>query len=187
MGAIAGVTTSKLNGVLTQQFDSTPEPFNYIPGPGTQFTITTPMSVLGNGSGQLNLSAGDHIKSRNIIGIINPNPIPKYLVWSIHTYLLSEVPQGHDIDEIYGEITTGGVSLGRIYFKVDQWVCSYGMKLVDVTNGLNLELHFYSGTLPWIPGFNAMFLITDYQIVAFDELYSANSYVNSREFMKKQE
>ncbi|MBS1628490.1 MAG: hypothetical protein JST27_00380 [Bacteroidetes bacterium] len=181
-GPLRCCTVLVLNQIVSQQFDFFIEPFGYLPGPGTQNTTINTMRVLGKASGMLTLSAGDHIKSRNIIGVVNPSPNPKYLVWSIHTYLLSEVPAGHDVDEIYGEITTGSVSLGRIYFKYNQWVCSYGMKLVDVTNGLNIELHFYSGTLPWIPGYDATILITDYQIVAFEELHSANSYVNSRAF-----
>lgn len=178
------VTKSNESVVLTQQFDSAPEQFDLISGSGALFSHPFPnLSVLGSGSGVLTVSASDHIRSHNVVGIVNPNPNPKYFVWSIHTYLMSVVPPGHLVDELWGEITSGGTSLGRVYFKYDQWVCSYGMKLVDITNGLNIELHFFSGdpTIS-IPGYNATFAITDYQIITFDDLYSANSYINSREF-----
>lgn len=187
-GPLRCITTSKRNSVLTHQFDSVSEAFNLNPpGPGTTNTVVWPMHVLGTGSGKLTVNAGDHIVSHTAVGIIPSAPKPKYLVWSIHTYLLSPVPNGHQLDELFGEIKDGGINLGCVYFKYDQWACSYGMKLVDVTHGLNLELHFYSGssTFGW-PGYNADFLITDYQIVQFDDLYSANSYVNSREFSDMQ-
>lgn len=90
--------------------------------------------------------------------------------------MLSDVPG----EKIFGHIRSDdwSVKLGNVYFKYDQWVCSYGMKLIDrTTTPLRMRLVFESFT-------DAIFLITDYQIVMFDDLHSANSFVNSLEFAK---
>ena len=86
------------------------------------------------------------------------------------------MPEGHHVDGVFGDIKTEwDTRLGLIYFKYNQWVCSYGMKLVDISDQLQIRLEFETS-------FSATFCITDYQILAFDDLHSANSYVNSRAF-----
>lgn len=163
--------------VVLNHFDTVSEPFTIVSGgSGTTFSNVLPVRVLGSGSGGLFIYGGSRIRSDNVIGVIQPTPSKKYIVWSIHTFLqVIEGSTGDDEDAIFGEILSGGVALGRVYFKAGQWACSYGMKLVDTTSRLDFRLEFAS-SMP------AYFYITDYQIITFDYLHHANSYVNSREF-----
>lgn len=176
-GPLRSVISTRSHFLVSEQFDTSSEPFSYLSGgTGIQNTSINPNQVLGKASGRLSINAGGHMISDNVIGNIGPDPIPKYIVWSIHTFLQDPLPQtGSDLEQIYGEIKTDGVNLGHVYFKYDQWACSYGMKLIDVSSKLDFRLHFNSS-------FAAIFCITDYQILAFDDLSSANAYVNSREF-----
>jgi len=174
-GPLRLIETSKSYIVVTEQFDSVRKPFDILSGGGIMNTIVTQMHVLGIGSGRLHLSANQIVRSQDVIGIIE-NRSPRYCVWSIHTYLQTNIPEEKIIGYIISE--DENVQLGNVYFKYDQWVCSYGMKLIDKTEApLKMRLDFHA--------FNeATFCITDYQIVMFDDLHSANSFVNSREFAK---
>lgn len=87
---------------------------------------------------------------------------------------------GQAEDELLGDIFSGNPSagatgLGCVYLKSGQWVYSYGMKWPDTCYELLMRLEFQSS-------FAAQFCITDYQTVVFGASYSANAYVNSREF-----
>ena len=183
-GPLRVVTATILNYyLLSYQFDTVIEPFEAItypiippnppiPQPDVNTIVSLQMRVLGNGSGWIIMNKKLRITSKNIIAIIDK---PKYCVWSIHAYLQSDIPE----DSVYGLIATGdeSIALGRVYFKKNQWACSYGMKfLPDVTTPLEMRLMFITGD------FAANFFITDYQIVCFDDLASANSFVNSKEF-----
>lgn len=175
-GPLRCLTSTKVHEIpMSTHFDMNAEPFEYqAGGSGNVFTTVEPMRVLGNGSGRLSIVAGDNIKSVNT-ATIGSYASSTYVVWSIHSYLHSHVPEGHHIEELTGEIKTKDISLGRVYFKYDQWACSYGMKLVDTPSPLEIYLEFKTA-------YPAAFFITDYQIITFDSLHGANSYVNSREF-----
>lgn len=97
----------------------------------------------------------------------------KYTVWSIHVLTEDTVEDG----EFYGEIISPDRSLflGRVYFKQNQWACSYGMRWVADDQTIILAFHTLTNA--------KRFYVTDYQIVQFDDLASANSFVNSREFV----
>lgn len=176
-GPLRSLTTTKQSVAVSTHFDTQPEPFTYLSGgSGTDFTWLSPMHVLGKGSGGFYMSPASSIRSDNIIGIIGPAAQTKYLVWSIHTYLDGYPPLEHHVDELFGTIhDIWSNNLGRVYFKPNQWVCSYGMILVDISSQLQIRLDFESA-------YAAHIFITDYQIVVFDDLFSANSYVNSRAF-----
>lgn len=177
-GPLRCMTSTRNQFLVSEQFDTIPQQFTFLAGgTGTIYTNITSDRVLGTGSGHLNIAAGVDIQCDNVIGTIGPDPIPKYIVWSIHTYLDPKTPPppGVVIDELYGEIKSGRTNLGHVYFKYGQWACSYGMKLVDISSQLNFQLHIKSS-------FFALVSITDYQILAFDDLASANAFVNSREF-----
>lgn len=144
-------------------------------GTGITNAYVSPMHVLGKGSWKLDISGGTRIRSDDIVGTIRRDA--KYIVWSIHTFLETPVPEGYVEDELFGDIKRNydELRLGFIYFKYQQWVCSYGMKMVDITHDSEIVLDFGSA-------FDARFYITDYQIIEFDTLHDANAFVNSREF-----
>jgi hypothetical protein len=169
-GPLRAVTATKDVIVLSTHFDVYPEVWDDY---GTIISTTSSWlsyhRVLGTGSNMIYIDPDKRIWSKNAIGDVKGN---KYTVWSIHTYTESYVEEG-----FYGEIMSEdeAVVLGRVYFKQNQWVCSYGMRWVS--DDLIIRLVFR------VPSHPGMFLnITDYQIVQFDDLASANSFVNSREF-----
>ena len=87
----------------------------------------------------------------------------------------SDVPT----EELFGQIVFSDdyTRLGGVYFRYNQWVCTYGMKyILNHNNYIEMRLAFETLNT------SATFCITDYQIVMFDDLASANSFVNSREF-----
>jgi len=161
------------NIIVSNHFDVYKEPFVNLSGGAGTWSYPSSMHVLGNGSGRLSIAPG-RFRCDTVFGSIHPG---KYIVWSIHTFLETPAPDGHVVDELFGDIKRNydDMRLGFIYFKYGQWVCSYGMKLVDIENDSEMRVDFEST-------FNATFYITDYQIVEFDNLYDANSYVNSRAF-----
>lgn len=173
-GPLRNVKSTILNPyLLSYQFDTVTEPFV---DPVTNLfivnTILTPqMHVLGNGSGWLIMEKNWKIRSKRIIATINE---PSYCVWSIHTYLQSDIPE----DKIKGQIVSeNGFILGWVYFKKNQWACSYGMKFLEFTGEpLKIRLDFTT------TDYEANFFITDYQILTFENLASANSFVNSKIF-----
>ncbi len=186
-GPLRSVVSTRRNIVASNHFDDAahPESFTYLPfPPGTDTTVATisSMRVLGKGSGKLQMRP-DRIRGDNNAGVLRAGA-PRYVVWSMHTFLETPVPDGYTEDQVYGELTSTnrdlqyGINLGRFYFKHNQWACSYGMKLVSPGNdNLTLWLDFQSE-------FDGMttFYITDYQIVEFASLHDANAFVNSREF-----
>lgn len=176
-GPLRVVTTTKENIEVSEQFDTSGETWD-IYGTTTFWSnsYVHPSRVLGNGSNRLYMGPNNHIWSKNIIG----NLTPGYYVWSIHAYLeeASIAPEG----EFYGEIVDpgGNFRLGYVYFTKGQWACSYGMKYID--RNIQMRLAFKTINAPMVH-----FCITDYQIIRFDDLASANAFVNSREFAIRQE
>lgn len=167
------IATRPQNIVVSNHFDTYKEPFINLSGGSGTWSYPSLMHVLANGSGKLSITPG-RFRCDTVFGNIHPG---KYIVWSIHTFLESPVPEEHFEDELFGDIKRNydDMRLGFIYFKYGQWVCSYGMKLVDIDHDSEMRLDFEST-------FNATFYTTDYQIVEFDSLHDANAYVNSREF-----
>jgi hypothetical protein len=173
-GPLRAVTATKGNILVTDHFHNATVWDDYNTNTYAFTSLPFPPCVLGNASNRLYLGLNTEVWSKHIIATI---PSPGYCVWSIHTHLESEV----EAEQFYGEIVTnlaeGQKLLGHVYFKQNQWVCSYGMKYIKSGSfPLNMRLAFKT--------FNAevLFLITDYQVVMFDDLASANSFVNSREF-----
>lgn len=155
--------------------------FEYIPTP--PFTTTIPYTtsgvsyprVLGSGSCVLSMGANKGIWNDHTTAYLRGG---KYTVWSIHTYTEDSVEGG----ELYGEIISQDRSnfLGHVYFRQNQWACSYGMKFVADDQTIILAFHTLTNA--------KTFYVTDYQIVQFDDLASANAFVNSREYVSyKQE
>lgn len=179
MGPLRAICTSKQYIVVTEQFDTVSEPFHQWDNPSVYITSTFVnfMKVLGKGLGRIALNAGLGVRSKNVIGEIDNHAGARYCVWSIHTYLQDQIPE----NQLNGWIISEDFStrLGTVNFRYDQWTCSYGMKLVDKTDTpLRMRLEFRTYDYP------VTFCITDYQIVMFDDLASANAFVNSREFAK---
>ncbi|HYD22999.1 MAG TPA: hypothetical protein VEB40_16060, partial [Flavipsychrobacter sp.] len=186
-GPLRAVTSAnKQNVVLSTHFDYFNDLWvDYNPGIpdhtnfqyyNTSFesSLSTTMEVLGNGSNKIYLDAGRHIVSANIHGVIKGG---KYTVWSIHLYTEDFVP-----DEVHGDIFDEYEAtnrLGFVYFKKDQWACFYGMKYIPNDFHVRLGFNNYSNT-------PVSFYVTDFQIIQFDDLASANSFVNSREFAYKE-
>lgn len=177
-GPLRVVSPSSPFATISNHFDTVSEPFDDYQFPyayALNSVVISNMRVLGSGASTIHLNKFKWIKSRNVVGVINNNK-PRYCVWSIHTFLTTaNVPEG----QLYGHIISedGGKQLGNIHFKYGQWACSYGMKLIDRTSEpLRMLLCFrtFDTTVD--------FYITDYQIIMFDDLSSANSFVNSRAF-----
>lgn len=173
-GPLRVIKATKVGIAVSTHFDGSPlawDDYGTTTPYGTGFI--SDMAVLGTGSNWLSVGVNAYIW---VAGARTPVKGGKYTVWSIHTYTEDYV---HDDDrKFYGEIITENpdrsVKLGDIYFKQNQWVCSYGMRWV--ADDFIARLTFKTGTS------TATFYITDYQIIQFDDLASANSFVNSREF-----
>lgn len=175
-GPLRAVTCTKLGIVLSNQFEYVNEDWDVF-NTTTPYTTSwiSPMRVLGVASNRLYLPSSTSVWAKNVVGTINT---PGYYVWSIHTYL--EYNQADDVSQVWGEIANagGGQKLGLVYFKNNQWACSYGMKWIDPSGGnIDIRLSFHTSSAS-----DAAFWITDYQIIHFEELADANAYVNSLEF-----
>lgn len=170
-GPLRVVKATKLGIIISTHFDGSPVAWEDYDDPSISYgnSFLANMAVLGNGSNWLSMPVDKYYMATNVIGYIPKN---KYYVWSIHVYTEDFV---HD-DDFYGEIIAFGrmVQLGRIYFKQNQWACSYGMKYVEYDS--DIRLTFKTKDHPM------SFYMTDFQIVQFDDLASANAFVNSREF-----
>jgi hypothetical protein len=176
----AVIVSLKADIVVTNQFEMSSETWD-------DFGTSTPLltsnwgypHVLGLGSNELSMPGGKDVWSSNVVGTISS---PAYYVWSIHTYL--EEVEEDNMSQVWGEIIyewlPTPLRLGLVYFKYRHWACSYGMKWFDPGGkSFKFKLAFHNAS-----GSDARFCITDYQIVKFDTLAAANSFVNSREFAK---
>jgi hypothetical protein len=146
------------------------------------YVYTSPISggILRAMSAQLSIPAGTVLRYITFIPIYS-NEIA-YFVWSIHTYLCRLDDSG--FGDATGVIATAdsALVLGQVIFKPNQWACSYGIKkwVGDPTDPhpgtLPVALYFFGNAL------GGKFKIADLQVVKFDNLYDAESFVNSRAF-----
>jgi hypothetical protein len=131
------------------------------------FTGTVGNNVLSVSDGVLYDSCGElTIPTGNTV-ISDINGVPtngKYVVWSIHTKLVS------------GAISTSAVgyncTLGSVYLRTGQWVCSYGIQKMSLAAELRLNFVNTSGS-------PAVVRLADFFAVEFTSFQEAYEFVNS--------
>jgi hypothetical protein len=84
----------------------------------------------------------------------------------------------HTNNTVTGIIQTdNGLRLGQVFFKDNQWVCSYGVKrFLGLSESQAVYIYLFGGS----DGGSVM--LCDYQVVKFRSFYEANSFLNSRAF-----